>query len=312
MRPPRGPPGPPSSAPLLPIGHPRAVPAVLTAALLAASPVHAQPRRVPAVQPAAEALRGDLLLGAGLGWHAGGDFPLSGLAGDLFVPARLSLAWAAADRLLFTLEGSVWQVLEVGERRPSAVTLDPGVADGTTGDAGDFRLGVLYLPLGAAQGPSAGFRLEVKLPNSDETKGIGTNTTDVRIGLLGSWGGGPLRLTADLGMAILEAPLENFEQNDVLAYAAEALFDVPGQRGRLSLGVEGRASTRGRVPLGTEDLGRVCLGGEVRLGPLVVDVALGAGYAGTSPDWELEVGAAWVRRQPRRPTARDPEPGVPP
>lgn len=244
------------------------------------------------MQPVAEVRTGELLLGVGLAYGAAAVFPLSGLTGDLLSVARTTVAFGLGPRILVEVRGSAYEVLRIRERGPSAVPLEPDVEDGTTSDHGDFRIGVLFAPLGSARGLAAGARLEVKLPNSDEGKGIGTNTTDFRGSLLGSLGAGRWRLTADMGVGILEAPLQTFEQNDVVVYSAELLYRLPGGRGRLAAGVDGRASTRGRVPLGTEDLGEVQLGGEYRLGGWLLDASLTAGYAGNSPDWGVRTGLA--------------------
>ncbi|MFQ5689484.1 MAG: hypothetical protein ACE5HQ_04335 [Gemmatimonadota bacterium] len=258
-----------------------------------------QLRRDPTVQPIGTVRKGDVLVGLGVRYSADAEFPLSGLSGDLFSVGRLTLAYGLAERVLIELRGDVYQVLSIDSAGPSAVPLDAGVADGTTTDVGDFRLSMLFAPIGSSDGFSAGARVEVKLPNSDETRGIGTNTTDFRLGLLGSYGQGALRVTADVGVAILEAPLENFQQNDVLAYGAELLYSVAGGRGRLALGTDGRASTRGHVPLGTEDLGELRVGGDYRSGVWLLDAGVGLGYADASPDWTVSVGLGYAVGQGR-------------
>lgn len=287
----------------MPRGPSTVIAALLATSLLAAaSPsLEAQLRRSPAIQPVAEVRAGELLLGVGGGWADDESFPLSGLAGDVLTPAALTLAFGLADRVVLELRWDAWRMLEIERRGPSGVPLDPGVEDGRTADVGDARLGVLFAPVGRRQGPALGGRVEVKLPNTSEEKGIGPNTTDVRLSVLGSLGLRRWRATADLGVAILESPLERFAQNDVAVYAAELLYRPTG-RLRLALGVDGRASTRGRVPLGTEDRGIVTLGAEVTAGGWLVDVAAAAGYAGTSPAWALEAGLA--RRAGGRRTAR--------
>ncbi len=107
--------------------------------------------------------------------------------------------------------------------------------------------------------------------------------------MLGSFGSRRWRATASLGVGILEAPLENFEQNDVFVYSSEVLYRA-GSWIRLALGVDGRTSTRGRVPRGTEDLGEVVLGADLRLGLWLLDSAITAGIAADSPDWGFRLG----------------------
>lgn len=263
------------------------------------SPVdgNGQARRDPALQPVSEVKAGSLLLGVGLAWGADRAFPLSGLEGNLLALGRLSLAYGLANRVLLEVRGDVWQTLWVDGAEPPSVPLDTNARDGRTGDVGDFRVGLLLTPIGGERGLSAGAHIEVKLPNSNEAKGIGPNTTDVRLAVLGSYGAPRWRASVSLGVGILEAPLENFEQNDVLLYAGEWLLEAgPGLR--LALGLEGRASTRDRVPLGTEDLGEVFVGADYRLGAWLLDVGLTAGIVKDSADWGVKAGWAYTTGDP--------------
>lgn len=258
-----------------------------------AVPADAQLRRAADV-PAVADRAGRLLLGAGVGISTDGVFPHSGLRGDLARLGEITVAYAFAPGALLYAEGAAVRILDVESRGPSAVPLDADVDDGVVRDAGDVRVGTVARLLGGPRGGSGGLRLEVTLPTSDERKGIGTNTTDVAGTVFGSWADGPVRLTGETGVAILEAPTEAFVQNDVVVYAAEALWRPAEAAVAISLSARGRASTRGHVPLGTEDRGRVRLRGEIRLGRWRMDAGVSAGYAGTSPDRGIEVGAARV------------------
>ena len=236
---------------------------------------------------------GTLLVGVGAAAEADASFPLAGLQGDLLrVPVALSYSFAPGAVLY--LRGDALRRLEVERRGPSPVELDPGVDDGTTSGAGDVRIGTLVRLAGRADGLSAGLHLDVTVPSSDERSGVGTNTTDLAISAFGSWGGGPWRASADLGVGILEAPVADFVQNDVVVYAAEVTWRRPDASYRLGLSASGRASTRGSVPLGTEDSGRVAGSVEWLRGPWRADGAVAVGVAGTSADWSLEVGLARV------------------
>lgn len=255
------------------------------------------------MREAAGARRGQLLLGAGLGWEPGSVFPLSGLRGDLYRLGTISVAYAFADGAVLEVRGDAWRVLRIDGRGSSSVPLDPGVADGTTADAGDFRIASVVRLLGRARGPSAGVDVAVKLPNSKETRGIGLNTTDFEGSVFGSWGGGALRATGELGVGILTAPLRTFVQDDVLLYAAELVW-TPGRGARdgrrpsapapvrLWLGVSGRANTRNVVPVGLEDRGSVRGGVEWSRGGWALDGSAAVGYADDSPDASFTFGLA--------------------
>lgn len=265
--------------------------AVLVGLLAPVERSQAQQRRGAAVPYAPDAA-GELLVGLGGALEEGSAFPLSGLRGDLARLGTLTVSYSFAPGAVFRLHGDVLRVLSVERRGESAVPLEEGVEDGTTHDAGDFRLSTLFRLFGEPEGLSAGLHLAVKLPNSDESAGIGLNTTDVFASAFGSWGRGAWRVNGDLGVGILEAPLEPFVQDDVLTYAGEVLFRPEGWDVRLSAAVEGRANTRQAVPRGNEDRGRAGLTMELLEGPWRADLGLRHGYARNSPDWSVVAGVA--------------------
>lgn len=259
--------------------------------LVPPSPLEGQLRRDPTVPHASGDPADRLLVGIGsaLGW--GAEFPVSGLEGRVFTPARLSVAYAFAPGAVFRIEGEAVRVADVKREAPSRIHLDESIDDGRTHDAGDVRLSTLFRVVGDAEGLSGGLDLSVKLPSSNESRGIGLNTTDFFGSLYGSWGGEGLRATAELGVGVLEAPLETFVQNDVLVYGGEVLYRPADGHVGLALGVAGRKNTRGVVPVGTEDRGRLQLSAEYRAGDWILDAGVAKGY-GTRPDWSVEAGLA--------------------
>ncbi len=251
-------------------------------------------RRRPAARHVPIVRKGDLLVGYGVAYSEGFSNPLSGLSGNLLSPAVLTVSYGIADMVQLEVTGA-FHVLDVQVAGPPLVDLDPGADSGTTSDFGDIHVATRFVLLGSERGASGGLSVDVRLPSSDEGKGIGTNSTDVRLGVLGGLGAGPWRLDADVGVVILEAPAESFEQNDQFAYAAELLYRPGVWPLRLALGVNGRANTRGRVPLGTEDRGEASLSADWLIGRLVLDAGLSRGY-GAAPDWTLHVGASCTFR----------------
>ena len=62
---------------------------------------------------------------------------------------------------------------------PSAIPLKLGVNESDTNDVGDIRLWMkIKLRNESRVAPAVGFRFGVELPNSDQARGIGTNTTN--------------------------------------------------------------------------------------------------------------------------------------
>jgi hypothetical protein len=249
------------------------------------------------VQPVSEVLRGDWLIGVGFSNAVGGTYPLSGYTGDLLSLGEITIGYGLGDRALVQLSGAAVQRLSIDAETEPAIPLDPA-SGGVTTDAGDFRISTAFTPIGSVVGFSAGALVEVKLPNSDEKKGIGTNTTDVTLGLIGSWGADAWRGTGTVGIAILEAPVENFEQNDLVAYAFDVLLRA-SPRIRLALGLAGLANVRRTAPLGTESRGAATMGAEWLAGAWRLDASLARGIVGNTPDWRLAAGVAWSRSSGR-------------
>ncbi|UCF20096.1 MAG: hypothetical protein JSU87_01425 [Gemmatimonadota bacterium] len=252
-------------------------------------------RRTAAIQPVGLARKGDLLLGVGAAYESNVSRPLVAVFGDLGHLGALKLAWAVADYVLLEVEGDLLRVLTVDSMGTPPINPRPEVFNGKSTAAGDFSVAFSFLILGDGDGLGVGGRLKVDLPNSNQKDGIGTNTTNVHLSLLGSYGRGPFQFTGNVGVGILEVPLESFRQNDVIVYSAEMLVSpLADVRLRLLGGVDGRASTRNKVPIGTEDLGEAYLGLDFRFGDWLIDAAAGLGYAGNSPDWKVEGGLAFL------------------
>jgi hypothetical protein len=258
-------------------------------------------RRDAPIQPLALARTGDLLFGFGAGYESGVTVPLIAAWGDMTRIGIVKVAWAVADGVILEFGGDAYRALTVdslGADPP--VEPDEGVFDGKSTGAGDFYAGISFLVfrggaegVGGGPGFGVGGRLEFNIPDSNQAEGLGTNTTNIRMSVLGSYGNGPWLVTGDVGIAILEAPLVNFEQNDVIVYSAEVLY---GPHAALPLrvyaGVIGRASARSTVPIGTEDTGDVLAGADLRLGRWLIDASGAIGYAGLSPDWRVTGGIA--------------------
>ncbi len=271
--------------------------AVVACLALAAGRADAQVslRRGAPVQPVALAKQGDLLLGLGAGYEADLHAPLVSVEGDLGRIAVLHLLYAVADGVVLEVRGDAYRVLSVDSLGVPVVDPDEGLLDGRSSGAADFRAAVAFRLIGGDQGLAGGGRFEFNIPGSNESEGLGTNSMNIRLGVLGGYRRGPLVVTADVGVAILEAPLENFEQNDVIAYSAELVYSPRRLHHlRLYAGLDGLASTRDRVPVGTEDLGVVRFGVDYRLGRWLLDAGGLVGYAGNSPDWGLAGGVSFT------------------
>jgi hypothetical protein len=192
-------------------------------------------------------------------------FPLSGLRGDLFKLGDLRLSFGMSANVEFQMEWTARNFLSITDRSPSAVPLQLGASETDTNDSGDLTLWMkMKLRNEAPRSPAVGFRFGVQLPNSDRSLGIGNNTTNFfAMVTAGKHFGDRLNLFGNLGLGILQSPLDPNSQNDVLLYGLAGIYKA-NDRINVVGEVNGFHSTRGRAPLGTEDFSEARLGAQVR------------------------------------------------
>ncbi len=193
-------------------------------------------------------------------------FPLSGLRGDLTKLADTRLSFGLAPNVEFQMEWTVQNFLSIDGRAPSAIPLRLGANSADTNDVGDLTLWMkMKLRNETRLAPALGFRFGVQLANSNQARGIGTNTTNF-YGVITAgkrFANDKLNLFGNMGLGILEAPLANFTQNDVLMYGLAGIYTV-NDRVNVVGEVNGFHSTRKRAPLGTEDFSEARLGAQIR------------------------------------------------
>jgi hypothetical protein len=221
----------------------------------------------------------------------GSDFcqPYTGLCGNLWRHGVIRLNLGLANNVNLQLDGALYQQLDIDAAK-SLPAFTPVPGSGNTHDIGDFSLAMLWRTLRERAGgrPALGFKFGVKLPNTNENKGIGTNTTDFfASGLLTKHWGDRATLTADLGFAILGQPQAGVSQNDVLTYGLAGSFKLT-DRFRLWSEIAGRTATGGKHFPGTEDRGNATLGflwgGK---GGWHAELTGSHGIYSSDPDWTL-------------------------
>jgi hypothetical protein len=75
--------------------------------------------------------------------------------------------------------------------------------------------------------------------------------------------GDRLNIFGNLGLGILQAPVNEFTQNDVLMFGLAGIYSVSDNLNIVGE-VNGFHSTRRRTPLGTEDFSQARLGAQLR------------------------------------------------
>lgn len=194
------------------------------------------------------------------------QFPLSGLRGDLTRLGDSRLSFGLSSNVEFQIEWTVRSFLSIDRRGPSAIPLSLGANLKDTNDVGDARLWMkVKLRNESRIAPSVGFRFGVELPNSNQARGIGNNTTNF-YGMITAGKrvlDNKLNIFGNLGLGILTSPLSATTQNDVLLYGLAGIYTL-NDRVNLVGEANGFHSTRTRAPLGTEDFGEARLGAQIK------------------------------------------------
>jgi hypothetical protein len=239
---------------------------ILTTLLIACASTAAAQQR-PLLTEDVEIIRPGLIrIESGFEFVQNQRFPLSGLRGDLFKMADLRLSFGMSPNVEFQMEWTVRNFLSINERGPSAIDLRLGASDFDTNDAGDLTLWMkMKLRNESRRAPALGFRFGVQLPNSSQALGIGTNTTNFFAMVTAGkhLGAERLNLFGNVGLGILQSPLDPNSQNDVLLYGLAGIYKAT-DRVNIVGEVSGYHSTRNVAPLGTEDFSQARIGTQLR------------------------------------------------
>jgi len=237
---------------------------------------------------------------AGVDFLQNVKFPLSGLRGDLTRVGDVRLKVGFSSNVEFQIEGVLQNFLAVNSGvNPAPIPLN--VNGNSTRDAGDFTLSTkIKLRNETANLPALGFKFGFQMPNTDQARGIGTNQINVFGKVLiqkkfGRRGGREPRFNAfgNLGLAIMTAPIERFTQNDVFLYGLAGIYRATDSVNIVGE-INGRANTRkGNAPLGTESVGQLRLGTQIKASGLRFDTAAIFGLTRFSPRTGITFGVTY-------------------
>ncbi|MGQ9896965.1 MAG: hypothetical protein ACUVR8_05355 [Acidobacteriota bacterium] len=237
---------------------------------------------------------GQVRLQVGADFFQNQRFGLSGLRGDLFRPVVLGLHFGLNSNVGFSVEGSLRDYLSVRERGASAIPLSLAPGAASTSGASDFTLWTkIKLRKATRRAPSLGVRIGVQLPNSDQARGIGLNTTNVFGTLLvgKQLAQERLNLFGNLGVGILASPVQAGAQQDVLTYGVAAIYRVT-ERVQVLGEVAGRYNPRTPAP-GFETQAQVRVGARLQAAGFQWDLAGVAGLTRFSPRRGLTFGVTY-------------------
>jgi hypothetical protein len=268
--------------------------ALLVSCLLAA-PAGAQQR--PLVTEDPETIgAGRILLEGGIDYAHDQEYPVSGLTGNLWRAPTIGFSFGLSSIAELQIDGGLNDRLTITSRNPRAPLASALTVTGTsTRDIADAVVATKIRLLSETDGrPAFGIRFATKLPNASNEKGLGLDTTDFFISLLGAKTVQSVRIVGNIGVGILSDPTSAARQNDVLTYGvsfARALTtrtEVVGE-------INGRASTRAGGPLpGTESRGLLRLGTRYTHNTVRYDGGVFVGMTSIEPTIGFTFGLTYV------------------
>jgi hypothetical protein len=239
---------------------------------------------------------GRLLIEGGFDFAHNEEYPVSGLEGNLLRLPTAGVSIGISAIAEFQIDGGFYDRLVIDTRNPNAPLASDVTATGDhTHDVSDFVVATKIRFLSEAAGrPALGIRFATKLPNASNESGLGLDTTDFNITLLGAKTVQSIRVVGNLGVGILADPTVGNRQNDVLLYGlsfARAMTQAAELVGELN----GRYSTRGDDSFpGTETRGLLKFGGRYTRGSIRFDAGVFFGMTSIDPTVGLTAGFTYV------------------
>jgi hypothetical protein len=271
----------------------RPVFAVLIVAALA-SPAFGQQR--PLVTEDPEPIgAGRILIEGGFDAAHDQQYPVSGLKGNLIRLPTIGLSFGLSSIAEFQIDGGPYNRLTITDRRDAPLSSAVTATGDSTHDVEDIVVGTKIRLLSEnASRPAIGLRFATRLPNASTESGIGLNTTDFYMSLLGAKTVESIRVVGNLGAGILGDPTNGHRQNDLLTYGV-SLARAVTQQTEFVGEINGRISTRKGDPFpGTESRGLLKLGGRYTRGPVRFDAGIFFGLTTFDPTIGFTVGFTYV------------------
>lgn len=243
---------------------------------------------------------GTIEVAAGVDFFQDVKLPLSGLRGDMTRLADIRVRQGFAPNVELQIEGVLQNFLAINSSTtPSPIPLT--VSGNSTNDWGDFIVSAkVKLRSETKHLPAVGLKFGYEMPNSNQARGIGTNTINIFTKIIvqkkfGSRKNNVPRFNVfgNVGLGIFTAPLVNFTQNDMLLYGIAGIYRLTDHV-NIASEVTGRANTRkGTPPLGTESTGQFRIGTQIRASGLRFDTAAVFGLTKFSPRTGITFGVTY-------------------
>ncbi len=239
---------------------------------------------------------GRVLIESGIDYAHDQHYPVSGLEGNLWRIPTLGVSVGISSIAELQIDGGIYDGLDITKRNSGAPLSSLLTVTGTsTHDAEDIVIATKIRLLAESMGrPALGVRFATKLPNASNESGLGLDTTDFFMSLLGAKTVQSVRVVGNVGFGILADPIVGNRQNDVLTYGL-SFARAMTQQAELVGELNGRVSTRsGDAFPGTESRGLLKVGGRYTRGTVRLDAGVFVGLTATDPTIGFTAGVTYV------------------
>ena len=219
---------------------------------------------------------GAFVMETGFGYASKAQFPLSGLKGDEYSALVNGLNFSLGQRAEFQINGTVQNFVKTG--------------GDWRNDWGDWSLSTkIRLVPETHMLPIISFRPTMVLPNTNDSRGIGTNSTSVFGSILAGKSVGRAFVFSNVGIGILTDTIHVRAQQDVVTYGVAGVLPINTRISVLSE-VNGWKNPRSSPSPGTESRAQVRLGLQFRTIGVRWDAAATAGVTHLDPRGGLVFG----------------------
>ena len=238
---------------------------------------------------------GRVLLEGGVDAAHGVEYPVSGLKGNLWRIPTVGISIGISSIAELQIDGGLYDKLSITERRLAPLSNLLTIGTDTTHDVEDTVVATKIRLLSETAGrPAIGVRFATKLPNASNESGLGLDTTDFYMTLLGAKTVESIRVVGNFGFGILADPTIGNRQNDVLVYGL-SFARAMTQQAEIVGELVGRISTRSGDPFpGTESRSLVKVGGRYTYSSIRFDAAAYVGLTSIDPTIGFTAGVTYV------------------
>jgi hypothetical protein len=237
-----------------------------------------------------------VLIEGGVDYTHDQHYPVSGLDGNLWRIPTIGVSIGLSSIAELQIDGGLYDRLDVAKRNQSAPLASLVTMTGTTThDVSDITVATKVRLLSETMGrPALGVRFATRLPNASNESGLGLDTIDFLLSVLGAKTVQSVRVVGNLGFGILPDPTVGHRQNDVLTYGV-SFARAMTQEAELVGELNGRVSTRsGTAFPGTETRGILKFGGRYTRGTVRLDAGVLFGLTAIDPTVGFTAGVTYV------------------